>query len=64
MQSVPCTDENFQKLLNIALWNAIYMLFYSMAKLAVLKIFEGVLVLIHQTGITFIRLAGFQSNKK
>ena len=29
MQSFPCTDENFQKLLNIALWNAIYMLFYG-----------------------------------
>ena len=37
---------------------------FSMAKLAVLNIFEGVLVLIHQTGITFITLAGFQLNKK
>ena len=37
---------------------------FSMAKLVVVNIFEGVLVLIHQTGITFIRLAGFQLNKK
>ena len=37
---------------------------FSMAKLAVLNIFEGVLVLIYQTGITFNRLAGFQLNKK
>ena len=37
---------------------------FSMAKLVVLYFFEVVLVLIHQTGINFFRLAGFQLNKK
>ena len=37
---------------------------FSMAKQAVLNIFEGVLGLINQTGITLIALVGFQYNKK